>query len=195
MPLGLFLKRNPFTRGIPRFLNTNFQAKAAIQSLGKSVDVKDVLRLLRLDPESAVALFRKLNTVEEIRLDEWREHRSQVVSDVEAYKHVFNKFSAFYSEEIEWDEWKGELEDYKDPPIIMKCHIPNMISPTFFWALLENQASKNFLFDNLTMRAAISYVFWHGAIWTDVTQFILSFWGFSTPNRCAHVDTKSGLRP
>ncbi|CAJ1340752.1 unnamed protein product, partial [Effrenium voratum] len=159
---------------IPMFLSASWAVWSA--EIGMQLKQKDVVHLLTSHSEAAAAVLDKFTYPVHITMEEWHDQRSHVLQDMESHAfHGRDTFSAFYAKDMEWSEWHDELQTFREPPHVLKCHIPGLISPTFFSAL---KACGNLdIFGNVTVRAAISYVFWHGSIWVDVAQFIVSFWG------------------
>eukprot|EP00435_Cladocopium_sp_Y103_P001528 s1268_g1.t1 len=99
----------------------------------------------------------------------------------------------FYTREVEWifndscrmaPEWHSSLTDVRDRPMhdakIQVCHIPDIISPVFFSAVLDARTTHQealFLFKCTPVRGAIWFTFWNGSMWVDVVQTATSTWG------------------
>lgn len=65
---------------------------------------------------------------------------------------------------------------------IRVCHVPNIISPNVFAALISSVRLGDAglcLYESSTLRAAVSYTFDHGAMWFEMIQCLISVWGLS----------------
>ena len=81
-------------------------------------------------------------------------------------------------------EWHTYLTDVRDRPMldarIQVCHIPDIISPSFFSAVLDAQTTQQqamFLFKCAPVRGAVWFTFWNGSMWVDIVQTVTSSWG------------------
>eukprot|EP00435_Cladocopium_sp_Y103_P023774 s1459_g5.t1 len=99
----------------------------------------------------------------------------------------------FYTPEVEWSyedscrkapEWHSYLTEVRDKPMndatIKVCHIPDIISPSFFSAVLDARTTHQqalFLFKCTPVRGAVWFTFWHGSMWVDIVQTVISTWG------------------
>ena len=59
------------------------------------------------------------------------------------------------------------------------CHVPNIVSPNVFAALVGLGDSGLCLYESRTLRAAVSYTFENGARWFERVQCLISVWGLS----------------
>jgi hypothetical protein len=63
---------------------------------------------------------------------------------------------------------------------IQVCHIPDIISPSFFSAVLDARTTHQqalFLFKCTPVRGAVWFTFWYGSMWVDIVQTVISTWG------------------
>mmetsp|Transcript_11764 Transcript_11764/g.20833 ORF Transcript_11764/g.20833 Transcript_11764/m.20833 type:complete len:899 (-) Transcript_11764:46-2742(-) len=198
--LKTFIHRAP--ECIPMFLSRILGAGMATpEDLAENLSRKDIASLLRTCPEAAYALLVGITAKPEETSIGWHPLPTRVSfgprRKVERWlRNILPKkrFIVFYQDEKSWDfddacfeapEWHKGLTDrgfgrpFYDAAIRV-CHVPNIISPDFFAAL--NQAAEDgalFLFESITVRAAVSYTFWNGALWVDWMQFTVSLWGLT----------------
>ncbi|CAE7844259.1 unnamed protein product [Symbiodinium microadriaticum] len=163
---------------------------------------KDIARLLRDCPEAAVALLNGVTAKPIVASEGWHPLPSRVSFAarspiVRLLKSFFptRRFLCFYETECSWSyddhayeapAWHSKITDVKEPPCvdasIQVCYIPNIVSANSFAALVSCTGGEDpalFLYDSVAVRAAVSYTFWNGAIWVDVLQFLISFWGLT----------------
>eukprot|EP00439_Symbiodinium_sp_Y106_P036990 s4334_g4.t1 len=163
---------------------------------------KDIARLLRDYPEAAVALLNGVTAKPIVTSEGWHPLPSRVSFAarspiVRLLKNFFptRRFLCFYETEYSWSfddqayeapAWHTKITDVKEPPrvdaSIQVCYIPNIVSANIFAALVSCTGGEDpalFLYDSVAVRAAVSYTFWNGAIWVDVLQFLISFWGLT----------------
>ena len=163
---------------------------------------KDIARLLRDCPEAAVALLNGVTAKPVVASEGWHPLPSRVSFAARSpiarlLKSFFptRRFLCFYETECSWSyddhayeapAWHTKITKVKEPPCvdasIQVCYIPNIISANNFAALVSCTGGEDpalFLYDSVAVRAAVSYTFWNGAIWVDVLQFLISFWGLT----------------
>eukprot|EP00439_Symbiodinium_sp_Y106_P059233 s161_g8.t1 len=184
---------------IPLFLNR--LSDGSLLRMADQLSHTDIARLVRRYPESA-AMLLDMATVKATATDpEWhplpqrvpfRQSWDGVQSTVlyEMDKHwVFNETG------LEFPKWHYKILprervrnfSYSDigPHLdanIRVCHVPNIISPNVFAALISSVRLGDAglcLYESSTLRAAVSYTFDHGAMWFEMLQCLISVWGLS----------------
>lgn len=190
---------------IPLFMEQLTREDRAISEvLANKISSRDIAKLLREFPEAAASVLETVTTAPYVECEGWHPLPARVsfasslwlVNGPLSALIQPSRFRCFYERENEWGfnarkyqapPWHDKLESCQAPPVydakIQVCSIPNIINPNFFSAVLD--ASEGiypaepalFLFQCVPIRAAVSYTFWNGAIWVDLAQFLVSFWG------------------
>eukprot|EP00931_Biecheleriopsis_adriatica_P035920 TRINITY_DN20706_c0_g1_i1.p1 TRINITY_DN20706_c0_g1~~TRINITY_DN20706_c0_g1_i1.p1 ORF type:complete len:886 (+),score=170.32 TRINITY_DN20706_c0_g1_i1:54-2711(+) len=179
---------------------------ATPEDLADTLTRKDIASLLRETPEAALALLDGCEARPEETSPGWHPLPSRVsfaARDTgrwsrQIFKRILptRRLLVLYEDEKEWSyndraykapAWHKKLtsKDYGRPfydADIKVCHVPNIISPDFFAALMHTSSLGDgslYLYENATVRAAIYFTFWKGALWVDFAQTSLSIWGLA----------------
>eukprot|EP00913_Durusdinium_trenchii_P024088 g22623.t1 len=156
----------------------------------------DLEKLLRNSPSAAEALIESCSFHPPDRSDGYNKLPERVsLGPQNALFRLLGlsqscfQLKCFYETDAEWKEersWHSQLtqtgqheEEMKEIKIQL-CRVPDIITPGFFSAVLGARVGDKpalFLFESLPVRAAVSFVFWKRAVWTDMLQFIFSLWG------------------
>eukprot|EP00438_Fugacium_kawagutii_P014044 Skav204151 [mRNA] locus=scaffold903:173810:176221:+ [translate_table: standard] len=176
-----------------------------VQEVVEKISINDIVKLLRDFPKGAAILFKTATGRPKVVSQTWNPMPTWVSfasrhAVVRAMKRVFSFVGGHeifycYEEANCWDfddlswqapEWQTQIAQTRESPFskanIQLCYIPNIISPTFFSALLDAAQRSQpepvfFLFRCVPIRAAVNYTFWNFAIWADLVQFLVSVWG------------------
>lgn len=157
----------------------------------------DIARLILDFPEAFASLLNVCTTRPAVVCPGWHPLPQRMSF---AGQHVFTRmyvwlfgvpsFVTFYVQDTQWEfndatysapAWHQQITAQKSAPYkdvkIQVCRLPNIISPKVFAPLVRSADQGQFLHLVPAIRAAVSHTFWNGAVWMEVSQFILALWG------------------
>ena len=172
----------------------NLWSKETLTEQLGSMTVEDVATLLNEFPQAAASVLEAA-TAEPVVESYGRHPLPARVSFAFQRRMPFHirPLLCFYTPELKWSyddscrmapEWHRDLTDVRDKPMndatIQVCHIPDIISPSFFSAVLDARTTHQqalFLFKCTPVRGAVWFTFWYGSMWVDIVQTVISTWG------------------
>jgi len=218
--LRVFIHHDPDC--IPSFLKhvrESRQAGVSCQRLAAHLQEKDLAKLFREAPRSAVALINAVTAKPECESLGWHPlplRASFAPSRLTGWlRELVNKndyLFAFYEHDVIWKynqadftypewhdalDWKGGMPR-KDVDIRV-CHVPNIINPAFFSSLMHaSGVDENLSFyESSVVRGSITYAYWSGTCKVDLLQFFFSIWSLAllVTERLMMVRTDGGYTP
>lgn len=187
---------------IPPFLQ-RFDAEVHISAmeLARNLTRMDIAKVLRAQPEAALALLRQATEEPICDSPGWHPLPTRVSfanrSWGEYIKDVFNtpkSYLTYYQRDHMWKYdsvgfeaplWHSDLMDRDfGRPIrdaeIKVCHVPDLLCAEVFSALCDSSNSDAlFLYEDDVIRASVQHVFWHGCWKVDLTRVLLTLWGLA----------------